>query len=904
MVENKRNTLHAFFSSPCKRYKDTTDNSDPFTTSESYVQPDIYDILEEQQKFNEIEFLSNNNRNLKTEERYKFLVNVKDKYGVPKGECGYDETTLFIPYDEYKKFTDFERQFWDIKKEYYDTIIFFKKGKFYELYENDAEIASMLFDLKIVDRVNMKMAGVPEKSYEYWAGKFLENGYKVGRVDQLENMIGKNIRERESGSRKDKIIKRELKEIITTSTIYNEDHIKSPISIYLAVIEVDADCIKKNCSYCYHVSILLYEASINKVFFESFCDDNEFMYLKTIIAQNQIREVISSHKFKNSIFSKIIKPTKGDSYISFREKFDNDREYKCFNYLINYMKYLKRDSVIENIEVEPIKKELEKTFSLSSITLQNMDIFLNNHDLTTKHTLFKKINNCITAAGQRLLKLWLLNPLKDLKEIIKRQNMSKALELIDFNILRSELKNIGDIERIIGKCNSLYPSLKDVILLIKSLEQSVKLYKKFDYLIQNLENENSIKNNCEVGKKHYDSNSLEILLLKDILNSFPNNIDEVLSDFYKNFYYNEDEIMPQSNTNDELCALLEKKEEISKRIYAYLETQKKLLKADIKFKDIGSEVFQMEVENDVQVPIDYIMVSSTKSAKRFYTAKLRSIVNEYIECEELIFQSKENLLKRVISFLMQYKNSFYGLASLLAKIDVLISFIIFSKNNNSTFPIFGKNLKIKSCRNPVHTRFIENDLDLSNSNTLVLTGPNMGGKSTLLRTVCYNIILGHIGMKVCADEFETKLFDNIFIRMGANDNLEKCESTFMVELSETAKILKKSTKNTFVIIDELGRGTSISDGEAIAKSVLEYLNNIGCTLFFATHYHKMIAGIEGVIKGYMNYEISNDNIIFHYKLVNGISYDSHGISVAKMANVPIKIIERAKEIRKIMLNKY
>lgn len=885
MTENRKNTLYTYFSSPTKRQKSASeDDSSMQSVCDESVLLVSHSIAEEDDKELSEPF-SSRHADVRKEDRYNFLVQVRDKNGVAKDEPGYDSSTLFIPPESYSRFTDFERQFWDIKKEYYDTVIFFKKGKFYELYENDADTASALFDLKVVERVNMKMAGVPEKSYEYWAGKFLEKGLKIGRVDQVENMVAKNIRERESCA-KDKIIRRELKEIVTSGTIYNNDHLKSPISVYLGVVEM-GECVNEHCKSAQHVSVLLYEASLNKVFFDSFCDDSESTALRTLFAQNDVREVISSGKIKTDGYVRMIAPITGGSQVSFRDRFNNYREYKCFVYLANHMEFLKRGCFVDSVEIVPAKCDVRTTFGLDRITLKNMEILANNYDQTTKNTLFEHINHCVTPFGQRLLKVWLLHPLKDVGEIVKRQQITQALESTHFYTLREKLKGMGDVERIMGKCNSSNPLPKDVMDLIKNLGVAMGVKKDLVLLVDAAHH---CMHDQESGKSNGSS------LLGSIIDSFPD-IQGIMDTFNASFYCEGDEIMPHENASDELCMLLTAQKKILTRIDAYLASQKRALGVEIRFRDIGKEIFQMEMQNDVKVPENYFVVSSTKSAKRFYTKELKCIINEYVECGERVFQSRGNLLRRVIAFLLQFKSHLYALSTTLAQLDVFLSFAIFSSSRKSIFPTFGNDLRAQGLRNPIFPHFVESDLSLLDTNVLLLTGPNMGGKSTLLRSLCYNVILAQMGMKVLATTFETRIFDNIFTRIGAYDNLEKGESTFMVELSETAKILRSSTANTFIIIDELGRGTSVDDGEAIARAVVEHLTRVGCTVFFSTHYHKMVEEVAGVSKGYMDYEVSGDDVVFLYKLVEGIADSSHGISVAKMAAIPSRIIEKAKEIR-------
>ncbi|RVD90917.1 hypothetical protein TUBRATIS_26570 [Tubulinosema ratisbonensis] len=802
----------------------------------------------------------------KKQERFSFLVDLKDKNGIRRGEENYDPTSLFISEKEFNSMTDFEKQFWAIKKEYFDTVIFFKKGKFYELYEDDAEIGSKLFDLKLTERVNMKMAGFPEKSYDYWAGKFLENGYKVAKVDQTENMIGKSLREKDN-TKKEKIIKRELKEIITKGTIYNSDHLKSFDANFLGIV-----CFSKNISY------ILYEASFNKVFFGTFTEDS-LSNFKNLIFTNEIKELVyeidkneknenyflflekikekitveNINKFKKEDFSIQIEKIK-----KFVVKFINNEEYKCFTNLIEYMFYLKRESFLERLEIYNFKEKENNFIFLDNFTIQNLELLKNNYDNSQKNSLFSVINFCVTGCGQRLLKKYMINPSKDLSEIQKRQNFTKKLEKIDFFTARELLKQIGDIERIFGKIFSNNPQSKDVIFFIKTLEKISSLRNK----------------------------------LNEISLDFPDT-KIILEKFNEKYFVEEEEILPEKNSDDELNTLKQKESEIYGRLTEYLNKKKKELNCDIKFKNIGKEIFQMEIPINVEIPSEFFLVSSTKNTKRFYSAELKEMIKEYVENDELIFQSKGSLLRRVVQFLMGFNQLIEDVCQKLSELDVFFSYAIFSKTYNTTYPIFSNKLSIEGLRNPIYQNFVETDVFLNESNILILTGPNMGGKSTLMRSICYNIILAQMGMKVFCKKLELKLFDNIFTRIGASDNLEKGESTFYIELNETSKILRKATENTFIIMDELGRGTSVKDGQAIATAVLNYLKKKDCTLIFSTHYFNIVDKVIGVNKGYMDVELFENEVIFKYQLVNGVSNDSLGISVASIANLPNEIIKKA-----------
>ncbi|KAF7683810.1 DNA mismatch repair protein msh6 [Astathelohania contejeani] len=873
---NKKKNLLDYFSSPIKKQKtieqhpmSAIDDNQECSLNSDYEMSSVGEIIEKENKQNYIIKEEN-----KPSQRFEFLIDIRDKNGIRKGEPGYDPSTLYIPNEAYLKFTPFEKQFWDIKREYYDTVVCFKKGKFYELYENDADIGAKLFDMKLTDRVNMKMAGFPESNFDYWAGRFLEKGFKIARVDQAENMIGKTIREREENSKKSDIIQRELKEVITQGTIYNQEHLKTPIPIYLCVIRQTESCFENECKATNHVSILLFDASINKVYYATFCEDSEYSNLRTIFAKYQIKEIITDLKIKLDFYVNLVKPIKGGSYIKLKGLFHNESEYQCFLYLKNYLEYLKRGNSLDNIDIEELNDIEGNYMILDGITLRNMEI-LYNISGGEENSLFSSINYCISAFGQRMLRKWLINPLRDKEKIEKRQRLSEKIGKLDLHKIRTMMKSIGDVERILGRLFNGNPTAKDIFSLISNL-------RTFNSIINFMKEE---------GDEEINHN---------LLNNYPN-IEPIIDEFTKLYSITENEISPIPGKEDpELKEFLEEKKNIEKELNDYINSQRKILRApSIKYKDLGKELFQLEVPLNIVVPKDYLLVSSTKTTRRFYTFKLKEIVNRFMENEEKIFQNRALLLKNSIGVLTPHLNTFYQAINIIAEIDCYCSFSIYSQINPSfTFPSFGNKLKAVGLKNPIHSNYIENELDFTDEKILVLTGPNMGGKSTLLRSICLNIILAQVGLKVACTSLKTILFDRIFTRIGASDNLIRGESTFMVEMIETSKILNESTSFSFVIIDELGRGTSTIDGECIARAVLEEMKKKENYVLFSTHYHSMVETVKGVKKGYMDVLIENDELVFKYKLVDGVCKDSLGVYVARLAGVPEEIVKRAINIKK------
>lgn len=875
-MEKKQKSLLEFLSSPVKRTKDHIDES--VSSSQKLVHDSPASQNNEFLLSSEIDFLpSNVDGAAKTpkrrkgeayEKRYGFLADIRDSKGRRVNDEGYDKSTLYVSDQDMNLLTPFEKQFWSIKKDYFDTIVCFKKGKFYELYEGDAEIGAKLFDMKIADRVNMKMAGFPVSCFDMWAGRFLEKGYKVARIDQKENMIGKRIREKEekennTTNRKGReIIERELKEVITSGTIYNYNHIKTAHSVYLAVIKYCEDV---------SVSILLYDACINEILIKTFYEKVEDS-VRTVLAQYNIKEIISERKIEGR---KTEHPIKGGSAIDFQQKFEVIDEYICFVYLDNYMQFLKRADFKENVVIKRMA-DRKDYMVIDSISLKNLNI------IDEKVSLFNAINHCSTPYGQRLLRQWLLYPLADVRKIEERQRITGEIEKLEIRDIKGELSRIRDLDRLTGKLNNRNYTSKDLYNLQVNLQLACSFFDRFF---------------ADIG---FSPTLLQkFRQYSDTVSELKKKIEE----FSEQYTVTDSDVKSSEKHNDEYSVYTKEIKNIELRLKEYLEKQKERLNCKLLcYKDLGKEIFQIEVPSTISVPTSYFLVSSTKTTKRYYTQDLKDIIKEHEECSEKIFQAKGLILVKATQQFLESYPLFYKISDMLSEIDCFMSFATFSLvHTNSTHTKFTGNLAFENLRNPIFPNYLGNDFRFNDSKTLLLTGPNMAGKSTFLRTVCLNVILSQMGMKVTADKMESRVFDRIFTRLGASDNLLRGESTFMVEMKETGVILNECTHDSLIIIDELGRGTSTKDGESIARAVIEYLNGKNIYSLFSTHYHRIVDEVKNVRKGFMDAIVDEDDIIFLFKLREGVCHDSQGIPVARLAGVPKSITDRAIKVRKKIL---
>ncbi|RKP18727.1 hypothetical protein ROZALSC1DRAFT_29612 [Rozella allomycis CSF55] len=851
----------------------------------------------------------------KNEDRYEWLENVRDIDMNGPGDEEYNPSTLYIPPSAWSQFTPFEKQYWEVKCQYFDSVVFCKKGKFYELYENDADIGAKEFDLKMTERVNMRMVGVPEATFEFWAAKFIARGYKVARMDQLETSIGKSLREKDS--KKDKVIRRELTAVLTAGTLVDSDLLTSDMAVYCCALK-ERRLSESQVEY----SVVFCDTSTAQFYVSHFEDDEVSTKLETLMVQVQPKEIVYE---RNGISKETLKLMKrilpgntlwqiskrefpGDDFIDLikgKEYFSdelmnklsmmNELTISCLGGLYLYLDGLKLGDDLLSMkritEYDPLNHG--KCMILDGSTLKNLEIFGENG-------LFNVINKCSTAMGKRMLKNWVCYPLKKADEINERYDAIDELYKLDLiNEIQSAIGKLPDVERLLSRIHCGGCKLNLFLNVIDSLE----------YLNQWL--------NEKLLKIEFESKLINTLLLM-----FPKDFENILEPFVNGFdrtlALKEGSIIPNPRTDKEYDSICDEVELIKQKLHKHLQEQKQILNTtDIRYKDIGKDLFQIEVPVNTKVPMDYIMLTKTKNVKRYHNPTLKNLVKDYQETLEKKSLFLDSYFTKIQLKFDENYSTFMKIANLVSQLDCLCSLA----KSRDTFglpfcrptiqeeefsfidfeDLYHPILKINKDIIPNTVKIRSDNVDAS---MIIVTGANMGGKSTLLRQTCLGIILAQIGCYIPAKSCTISPVDRIFTRIGAHDNIMAGQSTFMVELSETSKILREATPKSMVILDELGRGTSTFDGYSIAYSVLHYLSNhIKCMGLFATHYHSLTQDFSShsTITNY-HMAIHTDELLkqvtFLYKFVPGVCPKSHGMNVAKMAGLPISIIEEAERIAK------
>ncbi|KAL4922500.1 muts domain V-domain-containing protein [Aspergillus aurantiobrunneus] len=866
------------------------------------------------------------------EQRYPWLANIRDIDGHPNGDPDYDPRTLYIPPLAWSKFSPFEKQYWEIKQKFWDTVVFFKKGKFYELYENDATIGHQLFDLKLTDRVNMRMVGVPESSLDHWANQFVAKGFKIARVDQSESALGKEMRERngkKGGGKEDKIIKRELSCVLTAGTLVEGAMLQDDMSTFCVAIK--EAIIEDRPAF----GIAFVDTATGQFFLAEFADDVDMTKFETFVAQTRPQELLLEKSAVSQKALRILKNNTGPTTIwnclkpgkefweaditvkeldvseyfvsqdndnlqawpdALRQARDKELVMSAFGALVQYLRLLKieRDLItIGNFSwYDPIKKA--SSLVLDGQTLINMEIFANSFDGGIDGTLFQLLNRCMTPFGKRMFKQWVCHPLIDPKRINARLDAVDALNA-DSSVrdqFSSQLTKMPDLERLISRIHATNCRAQDFVRVLEGFEQ-------IDYTISLLK----------------DSGSGEGVI-GQLIRSMPD-LTELLEYWKTAFDHAQAKdhgiLVPKpgveedfDNSQENIKQLHQDLDDLLKRV------RRELGSTAICYRDNGKEIYQMEVPIKVKnIPKNWDQMSATKQVKRYYFPELRTSIRKLQEAQETHSQIVKEVAKRFYERFDEHYSTWLSAVRVVSQLDCLISLAKASSSlgEPSCRPEFVDNersvLEFEELRHPCLLSsvddFIPNDIQLGGSvpNIDLLTGANAAGKSTLLRMTCVAVIMAQIGCYLPCKTARLTPVDRIMSRLGANDNIFAAQSTFFVELSETKKILSEATPRSLVILDELGRGTSSYDGVAVAQAVLHHVaTHIGALGFFATHYHSLAAEFEDhpeIAPKRMKIHVDDEErrVTFLYKLEDGVAEGSFGMHCAAMCGISNKVIERA-----------
>ncbi len=805
----------------------------------------------------------------------------------------------------FKDLTPMMRHWFSVKKQYPEHLLAYRMGDFYEFFYDDAERVSNLLGITLTKRKigndSYPLAGIP-----YHAGHYLNNLVNMGQtvviVDQLED----------PSTVKGRIVKRGVVRILSPGTITEYDMLRPHENNYIASM------VKERNGY----GIALADLSTGEFVATEFSSKEEdpLEKLLSLFAQYDPVELIVPSEIKKDekLFLLITDLTEAiikhynDYVFTYEEAYSlitrhfNLSNLKSFDLedshmavqaaggLLAFLKETQRD-IIPNIFKITLLKE-ENTLHLDYITQRNLELITSLWEKGKDITLYSIFNHTHTPMGARLLKKFILQPLISTEEINERLNIVQKFKDDIFlrSDLREELKIIGDLERFINRVNySKRTNARDLLNIKNSLEKIPKIKE----LLEKAEIP-------EISKF-----VAKINLFDDVRELIDNAIKEEPSQKITEGNIIKDEY------NDKVDELRDLLHNGKKYLLDYEEEQKKRWNLTSGLK-VGHnnilgyyiQITQRTLQLIPTIPEDYIERSTLKNAKRFTTEKLKELEEKIVTAEEKINDLEYELFCEVRDKVVQKTVDILETAKNIAIIDVLACFAEISERNNYCRPIINNENKliIKEGRHPVveqinlAEQFIPNDcyLDPESDQLLIITGPNMAGKSTYLRQVALICLIAQMGCFVPAKSATLGVIDHIFTRIGASDDLARKLSTFMIEMTETAKILNYATPKSLIIIDELGRGTSTSDGQSIAMATLEKLHDLKTKTLFSTHYHQLTEIKLPRVKNYHLDIIENEDgsINFVRKLREGSTDKSYGIHVAKLAGIPDDVIIRAFEI--------
>ncbi|KAF2755000.1 DNA mismatch repair protein Msh6 [Pseudovirgaria hyperparasitica] len=868
------------------------------------------------------------------EARHPWLVDIKDIDKHPQDHPDYDPRTLYIPPLAFSKFSPFEKQYWEIKQKFWDTIVFFKKGKFYELYEKDAVIGHQIFDLKLTDRVNMSMVGVPESSLDHWANQFVAKGFKIARVDQMESALAKEMRERDDdkpvkkAGKEDKIIKRELSAVLTSGTLVDAGMLQDDMSTYCAAIkEVERDGLPV-------FGIAFVDAATAQFHLCEFVDDADMTKFETFVAQTRPAELLLEKSCISARALRIMKNNTGPTTLwnylkpgkEFWEADTTAREMEASGYfmksedgtggwpvalkeakdkplslsalgaLVQYLRVLKIDSDLVSLGnfqwYDPIRKA--SSLVLDGQSLINLEIFANSADGGTDGTLFAMLNRCVTPFGKRMLRQWVCHPLADSMKINARLDAIDALNAdgVIQDRFSASLSKIPDLERLISRVHAGRCKPSDFIRVLEGFEQ-------IEYTM-------GLLNSFGQGEG----------VIGQLISAMPDlsgKLEPWAEAFDRKTARDEGILVPEPGVEEDFDDSQAAIDRCIKDLDKLLnQARKDLGSSSIRFKDIGKEIYQLEVPAKVKnVPKTWAKMSGTAAVNRYYSPDLRKLVRKLQEAQETHAQVVKEVSSRFYTRFDQDYATWLAAVKIVAQLDCLISLAKASATlgEPSCRPTFVEDqkavLELEDLRHPCMLNtvsdFIPNTINLggSQANISLLTGANAAGKSTILRQTCVAVILAQIGCYLPCSYARLTPIDRIMSRLGANDNIFAAQSTFFVELSETQKILSEATPRSLVILDELGRGTSSYDGVAVAQAVLHHIaSHIGCIGFFATHYHSLASEFSAhpeIKPQRMRIRVDEKDrrVTFLYKLESGVAEGSFGMHCAAMCGIPNSVIEKA-----------
>lgn len=913
---------------------------------------------------------------IKSENPNKRKADNEDDQSIPS------KITKTVKPKKSKTLTDFEQQILNFKLDHLDKLLLIQNGYRYKFFGEDAQIASKVLNIKLTDGKlsydlqnplpndylysTFAQASIPIERLLVHVRRLIVKGYKVGVVNQIETAAI-----REQNKSKAKVFDRYLSNVYSAGTFINDEDLEKNVTGKSIIVICESIHDKT-------ITIVSVNVYFSNIVYDEFTDNFTRFNLESRLHHLEPIEIITLGEISNETltclknFKKYNESNTSNILLAKSDKSDkpygqllddikhdlsddtfsflmnvSESLLQCFYKLFHYLKEFNLTSIFQYLENFQNFSEINKNTILDSSVIKNLEIF---HNITTKSTrgsLFELLDYTSTKFGSRTLKYWLQRPLVDKDAIIERHDavntLLNKLNGLQIERVRNGLKLCPDLELILSRIHYNRSNRKEVYQFLKKIHDFMKIFQNMHENLISMDTLSStLLHTTFTSLKNLANTELsDISHLLSMINSpaaIDNKSPEHVTKYFNDTFFKYDEIEEHNEEIRKIHDLLDKE----------LESIRKFTKnKDLQFTKVNNEPFLVQIRksNVKHVPDDWIRISATVNCVRYRTPETVDLYKKLKYREDLLKLTCNKLFNEFIDKINSYSTYINKMISKLGEFDALLSLSIASINNKLTKPqiVDFPTIQIRNSRNPItetllaekNTSYIENTFNLQKSTTdksriALITGPNMGGKSSFIRQVGLIVILSQIGSFIPCDEGSILgIFSNICIRLGSNDDIFAGKSTFQVELTECRQILQTCipTKldaetnrvsdgdlpfnkigrdgNSLILMDELGRGTSTVDGCSIAWSVLDYLvNDMGANTLclFVTHFKELETfedRSDGVVKNYhMGYRLLNggDDLLFTYKLTSGYSEGSYGVYCAKIAGLPLSIVARADKI--------
>ena len=789
--------------------------------------------------------------------------------------------------------TPARKQYLRIKREHPNAILLFRMGDFYETFDDDASIVSQILDIALTSREMGKgqripLAGIPYHSLDSYLGKLVREGHKVAICEQTSDSTASKG-----------IVDREVVRVVTPGTVVEDSILDIKTNNYLSSVIIQNDM----AGFAY-VDITTSEFHTTEIPIDLLVSElDRLSPAELIVIKGQSDDLILGLDIETYVESSIFDTARTKDSLLKHFKTASLESFGCEHLelairaagaIIHYLDRNQKTGLQQITSLDTYSAEAHMI--LDPQTKRNLGLFEDGRWNEKKSSLLTVLDKTKTGMGSRLLRRWIGQPLLDLNELKLRLD---SVSWLADSVLRREqinrlLGDVSDLERLINRIRSNSANPRDLIALCVSL-RTISRVKSI------LDSEDSTGQINWLGKQMSQHLDIVNLLDKAIVQDPPVTLVDggvIEPGFSKEL----DSLRDSSQGARDYIGSLENKEKERLGI--------KSLK--VGFNKVFGYYIEISNSNINKVPDNYIRRQTLVGGERYITSEMKDYESQILNANERITELETRLFHNICNQVSESATQILSTANAISKLDVFVSFAEQSARSNYVRPELnhGDRIDIYKGRHPVvettldHGAFVPNDVRLSNSDEqlIILTGPNMAGKSTYLRQSAIITLMAQIGSFVPAEFASIGLVDRIFTRVGLQDDLAMGQSTFMVEMTETAYILNQATSKSFIILDEIGRGTSTYDGLAIAKSVAEHIHNspkLGCKTLFATHYHELI-DLEDVLPRARNYNVSvsenKGEIVFLRHIVRGGSDRSYGIHVARLAGLPNPVINRAWEI--------